>query len=1695
MNTNTTSLNTLNTNTLNVNTLNAEFCLSSLSRLASVNTGLGRVKRRIGKMLVSVTLALVVGGMVSLAPLALTPAASQAHAQALIQVSTHNSTDNNTPETRVSEGSTGYAFFYRPTDNTTDALLVNMTVSQTNGFVGASLLTSNPAVCVEGNTNAATVSFPNLSNTTPTPSTVTFPAGCSTVRVGFDFADTNDDTLSIRNFFFSLVNGENYRTSFTNRQFAAIAVWDNDPVMSIASAQRTQTVHEGNAITITVEASAATASGDNHNVTVRVIADPANQVGGVGANYTVDFPHGATSATHMITTTNNTTDTTNNTVILEIVDFPTDGVLLGNGGYSKHATQANRRITATLVDGTPPPPKIGIFWRTGVGRLSDIDGDTSLINSGTWVEGNAVGARSADIIIRCTECTNAQRNRLGGVSGTEGVDLNVTWRIRQPDGKVLESFLTHVQSALTGTPTSPGQRLETGSFNPANRGTYESLAGETRWRTAPANAFQAGTSGDGVVGISRLHGGFVVRASFQNTADQPTPRDIIVELVAGSGYAIDTAHANATLTVYDDDPQVSLAAGNQYLLMGEDIQLTASGTTSEDHSLEFTVTDTAGVTGTNNRKETLMWGGSAASATLTVGTGMGTLTAANTTVSLALGNNATDGHGGGSPANVDYYVYSPPTISLGDISVTEGQGGSIPITLSHRYPRDITVTLMTADGTATAGDDYTALASTTATLAANVTSSSVAVQTTTDSLSETVETFTMEATATIPLASGTTTSADSGTVTIADDTADPVIVISASPTTVRPGENMTFTVTNVGNLSTSDLTVNVTFTGAIDMIGNAPYVGATIVGFTIPGNQTTGSFMATAFPRGSGTEDIVATLTPTTSVYTVAPAPRNTATVQIFSVEAPFVDGANATITSASVAEGGSVTLNVTLNPAQTSAVSLSYATKDGPKSTDADAGVHYTAATGTLAFAAGETDKQITVATQQNNVYAGGADPTFNVTLTGTVDGETLTSEVEVTIDDDDEAPALSLAGPSSIAPGENGTFTIRSARTVATASTTVNVRVSGNASAIYHVDSSGMVSRSVDVVANNTGVNISLPTGMQSVTFTIEADPGNEDELDPIVVSMRASNFASGFGAYSLVSGQDVATAQILEVGTGFADGAGNAINTVDVAEGASVTLNVTLTPAQLQPVEIAWTTGNASMRGGDVGVDYRAASGTVRFAPGEVTKQIVVQTLQNNVHERTLNRRFVVATSGVADGVNVSGEIEVTILDDDEVPELSLAGPGRIAPGENGTFTLRSARTVSTGIISAVVRVEGNVSRMYFNDSGGNPQQQVFSTNGSTVNIALPIEARSARFVVEADAGNETELDPIVLTLLENTASRSYTVSQTAGNTTTSEVRRAGLNPLALNDAILPQAVITVLDEVGSAIASRTHRSFGDTESADTRRGAGFTVQGDDLLTLAGREATREANENPWDAPGAASRQSLIEELDVYDLAFSLPLQAGEGTGNVAVWGQGFVRNIDGEVASADGSAIGFDGEVPGAMLGVDARVSDNLLAGIGFASSTADFEYQVADGTDEVLRGSHETEISTYHPYVGYRTEGGANVWANLGIGEGEVTITQPDDADYIGEIEVFSYAAGFNSLSEAQRDAVGGESLAWNWHGDLSFASVEETPTARTLAAGVAESGAGSELSVGRARLGAEISHSRELDGGGLFRRSIDLAVR
>jgi Calx-beta domain/Matrixin len=117
----------------------------------------------------------------------------------------------------------------------------------------------------------------------------------------------------------------------------------------------------------------------------------------------------------------------------------------------------------------------------------------------------------------------------------------------------------------------------------------------------------------------------------------------------------------------------------------------------------------------------------------------------------------------------------------------------------------------------------------------------------------------------------------------------------------------------------------------------------------------------------------------------------------------------------------------------------------------------------------------------------------------------------------------------------------------------------------------------------------------------------------------------------------------------------------------------LTISLAQAALTTTSVAWSTVDGTAK---AGLDYVAASGTLRFASGATTAQVVVTVLGNNMWQAS--HAFQVAFSN-AWNLTRGSPATVTILDDDPVPSLSIADAS-ITEGNSGTKLVTLTVTLS-------------------------------------------------------------------------------------------------------------------------------------------------------------------------------------------------------------------------------------------------------------------------------------------------------------------------------------------------------------------------------------------------------------------------------
>jgi hypothetical protein len=568
----------------------------------------------------------------------------------------------------------------------------------------------------------------------------------------------------------------------------------------------------------------------------------------------------------------------------------------------------------------------------------------------------------------------------------------------------------------------------------------------------------------------------------------------------------------------------------------------------------------------------------------------------------------------------------PPSLSIGDATVTEGNSGTtdatFTVSLSEASGKTVTVDYATADGTATTADNDYQASSAKLTFAPGETSKTITVQVNGDTTFETDEAFSVNLTnpTNATIASGT------GTGTILND--DPIPSLSINSVSM-----------NEGNADTTPFAFSVS-------LSNPSYQAITVDFSTGGGTATAGSDYQslsgtltfdpgetaktiTVLVNGDTTDEPDETFNVVLGNATNAMIASATGTGTILNDDLP----PSLTINDVTLPEGNSGTTSfvftVSLSQASGKTVTVNYMTADGT----ATAGSDYTATSGTLSFVPGDLSKTVTVLVNGDTTVE--PDETFFVKLTSSTNATIAVSQGTGTILNDDSSAALSLSINSvSHFEGNSGTtpFVFRvSLSAPATSTVTVNFATADGTAKAH--------GKNPDYTAVIGTLTFAPGETAKTITVLVNGDTLIEPDETFFVNLSNATNatIAVGTGTGTILNDDIMPTLSIGDV----AQSEGNSGTT---PFGFTVSLSAPSTSTVT--VKYATADGTATSRGKDS--DYSAAKGTLTFNPGETVKTITVLVNGDTLVEpdETLFVNLSAASgAAIADGQGIG-----TILNDD-------------------------------------------------------------------------------------------------------------------------------------------------------------------------------------------------------------------------------------------------------------------------------------------------------------------------------------------------------------------------------------------------------------------------------------------------------------
>ena len=520
-----------------------------------------------------------------------------------------------------------------------------------------------------------------------------------------------------------------------------------------------------------------------------------------------------------------------------------------------------------------------------------------------------------------------------------------------------------------------------------------------------------------------------------------------------------------------------------------------------------------------------------------------------------------------------------PSLFINDVTLNEGNGGTtnatFTVSLSPSSQQTITVNYATANGTATAGSDYTAKTGT-LTFAPGITTQTVTVAVAGDTALEGNETF---------------------TVNLSNAGATPIIDAQGVGTIINDDQLPTLSINNVsiaeGNTGTQIINFLVTLSAASTQTVTVQY--ATANGTANAGDDFVDKTGTLTFAPGITSKSVAITINGDTTVepdedFTInLTAPTNAAIADAQGLGSIINDDGGTLQFSTSVftvSEAGALaTISVTRANGSSGAVSVSYATSNGTASAPGD----YTAKTGTLNWADGDTAvKTFTVPVINDGVTE--PNETINLTLTNATGGAVLglPKTAILTILDANPAGLLQFSAP---------TYSVNESGLAATITVTRTGGSTGAISVTYatsNATGNGSATAGSDYTAKTGTLNWQAgDTTAKTFTVAITQDTVVEG---PETLNLALSNPTNGATLDNVKSTAILTIVDDEPLPT-------ITVNNAVVDEGDTgttpMTFTFTLSGPVTQKVLVDFKTGDTNPISATAGNDYTARRGTRHFS----------------------------------------------------------------------------------------------------------------------------------------------------------------------------------------------------------------------------------------------------------------------------------------------------------------------------------------------------------------------------------------------------------------------------------------------------------------------------------------------------------------
>ena len=316
----------------------------------------------------------------------------------------------------------------------------------------------------------------------------------------------------------------------------------------------------------------------------------------------------------------------------------------------------------------------------------------------------------------------------------------------------------------------------------------------------------------------------------------------------------------------------------------------------------------------------------------------------------------------------------------------------------------------------------------------------------------------------------------------------------------------------------------------------------------------------------------------------------------------------------------GSATISVILTMPMTEQAKVDYATGDGTAHAPDD----YTATSGTLTFAAGETSKTFQVPIIDDLLYE--LDETILLTLTNPISVELgiPNNTAILTIKDNDPMPDVMFS---------NTSYNVMENAGLATITVTLS-SPSGVVSQVNYQTSDWTAIAGIDYTA--TSGTLTFAPGETSKTFNVPIldDSLNEPQKSLKLTLSDPSNVALSVAEATLLIDDDdpLPTIELDQA------------EYIAVESSGIANINVSLNTPSGRTVSIDYATSDGTALAGR---DYEAVSDTLVFLPGETSKTISVNIIKDNIPEQ--KRAFYLTLSNPDAGILGTPSMATIFIDD--------------------------------------------------------------------------------------------------------------------------------------------------------------------------------------------------------------------------------------------------------------------------------------------------------------------------------------------------------------------------------------------------------------------------------------------------------------